>query len=301
MTSVTVPEQRYNALVEKFAAQFQEVEAGNLRRYHGIGGLFSDFCKGVDAKKYGAKTAANLAQDLAEKGVLRDVKDVTRFLYWAKNVYEAYPEADKLSEMVKLGFTVSHAKQLFALDEDLRSEVSAQLIQDGVFISTRALGDLIATTCRAKLAKDAQHAIAASKNDPPAPAPVATAAPEDTYDPTDPDAVPPKDTTLDEAAAVAGAAKASKDPEKKGAISKSDKSIPSPNKVLNSLEKNVTRVLSEIPDAFIVIKEVAKRGFDSDAAHANYEKLLTNTKAAIHDVIEPLQELLKTIEESTAK
>jgi hypothetical protein len=294
---VTADQRRYDALVEKIALQYRTAEAGNLRRYHTIGELVSEFVAGLDSKRYGDATIEKLAADLQERGSLGDVRDPGRFLYWAKNLSDAYPDFKQLEALSQVGFTVSHAKRIFTLAKEVREEVEQGMIKDGLVISTRDLDTLIGAVNQRRIAAASAAAAAEFKDTkdaaPAAPGPrvaVAAGADEDLLEdgvagsPPQEPADAPADPAADPKAGTVGA------------VAQRERTVGSPLKVISTVEKALTKANAGLPDAFIVVREAAQIGFDSDVALAKYNEHLSNLKAAAKSLKEPLEELLKAIE-----
>lgn len=311
MTAATTSDRRYNALIERIVDQCQAIENQNLQRYYLIGQHFSEFVQGLaDGKKYGEATVEKLATDLKDRGVLEDIRDPTRFLYWAKNLHDEFPDRAKLETLAGMGFTVSHAKVLFAVKSPLRQEVEAVMIEDGRMISTRALQDLVNAKTQQRIAdasKEAAEANRASREsgDPPPDAPTgaAIAGGQQAEEADDEDELEAESQEegeeSGEQAAAPEAAQAAERPANVPATGAPprERSISAPLKVLSDMEKALTSANSKVPDAFIVLRESAQIGFDSDRAADNYRQRLAGLKSVGQSIIEPLQELLAAIQQ----
>jgi len=279
MTALSVADKTYKALLDKFAATARGGEADNLKRYHGIGELFNEFTEGVPRNAYGERTVDQLAEDLSDRGLLVDIKDGKRFLYWAKSIYDDYSDVDDLMALAEHGFTVTHAKSLFVLSDGLRAKVMAKLAhEDGTIVSTRELDSIIKEEARDKaITKIAE---------------VSSPKAETTS------GFPPVEGGEGPVAGTPEEAKApeAKKPEEKAKPANVERAepiaIPHPLKTLASMEKLISRAITEVPDVLIVLKEMTKRGFDSDRAQKNFKEHVANLKSALQAVIEPLQILL---------
>lgn len=281
MSALTKEDKSYKTLLDKFAAAVRGGEADNLKRYHSIGELFNAFTEGAERNTYGERTVDQLAEDLAERGLLADIKDGKRFLYWAKSIYDDYSDVDSLVELAERGFTVTHAKSLFVLDEEFRARVVERLANpDGSIISTRELDAVIKEEARGKAVE--QIAKIATKEAPSGFPPVEGEGPI-------------AGTPVEEEKGKPAVKEAVKEPAKKPAtVTRAEPiEIKNPLKTLSSMEKLISRAITEVPDVLIVLKEIGKRGFDSDSAHKKYLEHVANLKAALQSVIEPLQILLE--------
>ncbi len=281
MTALSVADKTYKALLDKFATAVRGGEADNLRRYHGIGELFSEFMDGVPRNTYGERTVDQLSEDLSDRGLLDGIKDAKRFLYWAKSIYDDYSNVDDLMALAEHGFTVTHAKSLFVLSDGLRAKIMAKLAkEDGTIISTRELDALIKEEVRDKAVTEIAK-VSGPKAEPTSGFPPAE------------EGEGPVAGTPEEAKAAPEAKK----PDEKGAPARVERAepiaIPHPLKTLSSMEKLISRAIIEVPDVLIVLKEVQKRGFDSDNAQKKFREHVANLKSALQAVIEPLQILLE--------
>jgi hypothetical protein len=157
---LTPVQRRYQSIVDKIFDLVRDAETQNLKRYYKIGKLVDDFTQEDRSKRYGDATVETLAADLQARGVLTEVKDPRRFLFWAKSLFVQYPEWETLEDLSKRGFTVTHAKLLTAVSEDIRDEVVGAMFVDGKVLSSRALEELIREKQQAKITADANAAAA---------------------------------------------------------------------------------------------------------------------------------------------
>ncbi len=305
-TPAPTSDRRYTALVERIVDQCKAIENQNLQRYYLIGQHFSEFVQGLaDGNRYGEATVEKLATDLKGRGVLEDIRDPTRFLYWAKNLHDEFPDKAKLETLAGMGFTVSHAKVLFAVKAPLRQEVEASMLEDGRMISTRALQDLVNAKTQQRIADASKEAADANRaareeGDPPPDAPTGAVveggqeqaeAPAEAAEPAED---PPDEAQAEEPAAAPAVERPANVPAT-GAPQR-ERTVSAPLKVLNDIEKALTRANAGVPNAFIVLRESAQIGFDSDRASANYQQRLQALKAVGQALLEPLQELLSSIQ-----
>jgi len=274
----------YTKLIESFHTAFSAGEGANLMRYHKFGELFAEFCGGMDGKKYGAKTIETLIADLNKTGLLSELKDPKRFLYWAKNLYDTYVDPKHLLELAKKGFTLNHAKLLFSVESEVMDIVSSQMIGDnGRIVPTRELADIIRGVSKSKAIEQLQEVIGESPqmaiNDKSAAAAVAS-----------PPTAASQPSAPDKADKPAKAEKADKAP-------KNDTpATGSPFKVVKGLSKTADKLLTGLADGFLAMNAVGKTGFDSDKANANFRTTVSDLHDSLSRMQEPIAELLKVLE-----
>ncbi len=284
---LTTAERRYQTLLTKIKDSCASIEKQNLKRYHKIGQLFSEFVAGLDSNRYGDATVEKLAADLTENGVLAEVRDPRRFLYWAKNVFDAYPEFANLEELAGRGFTVSHAKRLFSLSPEVREEVERAMIQDGRIVSTRDLDELVQSINQRRIGEASAEAAEEARTEREA----ADAEPTEEEGEEAGEIVEGAPTDAAEATEEGEAAAPAT-----GAPAARERTIASPAKVIKTIDKALTRANMGIPDAFIVMRESQQIGFDSDRAEENYKAQLRALKASAESIAGPLQELITNIQ-----
>lgn len=297
-------ERRYQAILEKMVKHVQSAEVNNLRRYHSIGQLFTEFVNGLDGKKYGSATVERLANDLRDHGVLSDVADQKRFLYWAKNLSDCFPDFVVLEEMSSRGFTVSHAKLLFSLSPEVRGRVERQMIQDGRMVSTRELSDLVNEVqgqLQVELSQQAAVEHRKFREEPETPETAEADAPAAEEPPAEVDSPEAAEAADDggEGNPELETPTAGDRPEGVPATGAPprERTIKSPLKVLRAVQKVMGKVHDELPNTFIVIRETAQIGFDSDTAAERYMQQLRDVRQMAATMIEPVQELLRSIDQ----
>lgn len=284
----------YDNLISGFVDLGKHIAGFNLRTYYFAGKLCLDFFEKSETPKYGGRLVGALADDLKAKNIFPGIKDVQRFLYWGKNTFDFFKDEAELVEWSDKGFTISHAKHLFGQRKELIEAVKDKMVSEtGKIVSVMALETIISREARAK-------SIEVSK----------VVGEVDLF--ADPTANEPgvaemaAPVTPGVAAAAPGSAiKApdAKEPKKEKEKPAKDKTTPStptvanPLKVINGLEKTVSKAVIDLPDALIAIKATSKQGFDSEKAEKNFITAVANLKAALKDSIEPFQALLKEIEE----
>ena len=293
MGALPKTDQDYINLIKSFKETDVAGEQENLRRYHSFGQLFVEYCNGLSSNKYGDRTVATLAEDLVENGVLRTIKDPQRFLYWAKALYNRYPDYKKLSKLATQGFTVSHAKLLLSARDEVLPLVENKMMEAGMMVTVVELDNLIKSEDRKLLGEKAAEAAEppVETGDEAEPEKAVPAAKEGDDDPGNDESGDPEDAGQPEAEAGEASPEEKPEVEHRAAPTVAEVDMPSPLKTVNSLEKQLTRVVSELPDAFIVLREIGKRGFDSDRAHNKFKDAVANLNASIVQSIEPLQKL----------
>ena len=279
-----IAERKYEALLNRFTAVQASVDGANLKRYHQMGGIFNEFCEESQRQTYGERTVQRLADDLRARGTLTDIMDPVRYLYWAKSLYDFDPTYVSLADLSSRGFTMTHAKLVFSLKDELRAKILAALMSSDKVPSTRDLETQLRLEHTAAASQAALDIAATSE------APVVPDTP----------ILPPGPAPVPAPTAAAGdkPEKASK-PEKTTKAKESDTPA-NALKTLNQLEKTVSRMIVGIPDALLILMDVDKRGFDSDKASKNYNKLASNLRAAVNSAIEPLNELKKILDEQAS-
>jgi len=293
--TLSMPERRYQALVSKIADGCRAVEGANLKRYHTIGSLFAEFMQGLERNKYGDASADKLAEDLQEEGVLTEIMDVRRWLYWAKALFETYPDIAKLEELSKRGFSVTHAKKLLQFSEEVRQEAESQMIQDGHVISSRELDELVKTINQRRIASAATAAAEESRTTREGGEEAEGVEEVEIEDLTEGSVE--EGETAEEAPVDEGAAERPDRATATGRPTITERTVTNPLKAIRDVEKAVTKASSGIPNAFIVLRESAQLGFDSDAAQGRYYDHLRSLKANAQALMEPMNELLRGIEE----
>jgi len=296
--TVAVQDRRYDALLGRFATQVQQGQIDTLRRNHKIGELFAEFANGISSKKYGERNAEKLASDLSDRGVLT-VQNPTRYLYFCKKLCDRYPDFAVLEQLGEKGFTLAHAKLLDGLAEEHRPTIETQMLREGRMISTRELDEVIKSHTREAVITNAQASTQTLTDTEEAPAestaPVATEG-EETAAVDDP--TTSTEPAADDAAAPSDAEIPATVP-RTGAPAR-ERSIKSPLKVMEQLDRSLLKTASLVPDAAIVVREAAKIGFDSDNAHKRHREKLQQVCATIRAVKEPLEALLAAINSEEA-
>jgi hypothetical protein len=282
---------KYDAIISRFAEMQQTIDSANLERYHKIGELFDEFCDGVERNVYGGNTVQRLADDLQANGVLSDIQNPVRYLYWSRTVYQFDPSYGKLRELAKRGFSVTHAKLVFSLTDAVREKVLQALMSSDQVPSTRELESQLRITASSEAA---QAVAELAKEGLPTPAD-----PGDTLAPTT-QTVPVDDTPSIPAPKAKETDKSEKAPKdqasKKDDTPKSDAAA-HPLKAIKALEKLVSKMIIAIPDGFIAVTTAEKEGFDSDKAQKNYTTEVSNLRAAVDSAVKPLQELKKLLDD----
>lgn len=304
-------ERRYESLVSKIVGQVSNIECANLKRYHTIGTLVTEFMSGLESRRYGSATVEKLAEDLSNAGALESIKNPVRFLYWAKALSDAYTDFAALEELGSRGFTVSHAKRLFALSPEIREAVQQRMIDGGRVVSTRVLDDLIGEITTARVTADASAAIEDNRRrreggeDEATPAEdggvVNAGVPSDEGDAgTDgvnatPDA---RDDSEDGGGDGVPVADTPERPEGVPATGRParERRISNPVKVVSSFDKAITRANSMVSDVFIALGETAQEGFVRDSMFERWNEGLRSTRASAQVLRDALTELINSID-----
>ena len=287
---------RYREFINETVAIVRQGEAANVERYWDLGITYKKFLE-FSERTGGAFNHAQFIADLAQAGY--EVGSST--LYFARKIADKYLIREKLVANCERGLTIGHLKALLSLDEQSCTKVEAQLVlADGTLLSTRELQKLVEEQRR--LASQAKLETAMADDKPAAkpkkggPLPKdnpAVEGAEDLFAGVDGDtqvgfADEPKLTTPEkgekpEAAGATGG--------KPGSFTKS------PISVFSKLDKDGYRLLEQIADGLIAVKEMTKIGYDSDKAHAAAKAKLKDARATLANLIEPVQKLLEEIKD----
>lgn len=138
--SEIIPE-AYQKLLENVRTECRKAELDRLSRYYKVGQYFVEFLDGHTRGIYGAATVEKLADDISP--MLPDIADVSRFLYWSKQLVETFPDTSKLEALIAKGFTATHAKILCSVEPELRAEMEQKLLESDKVCSTRELEAMI--------------------------------------------------------------------------------------------------------------------------------------------------------------
>lgn len=290
-------ERRYQALLDRITEEHRAVEETNLRRYHTIGSIFVEFLAGLDSNAYGDATTEKLAADLKERGVLGDIANPVRYLYWAKNLVDAYPDVQNLVKLGEMGFTISHAKYLFALDATLRPQVEAEMFNRGRMISVVALRDLITEKQQQRIAaanEEARRALESRAQGTGTGEVIDARAPADTTV-ADTTEEPPTETDQAEDGQPDVAPARPPGVPATGAPAR-ERRVRDPMKKLGMLSKSLTQAAAVIPEVVMVVEDTAQNGFDSDTAFARYLDALRQVLAAHEAQRGALEALIERIQ-----
>lgn len=303
-------DRRYQALLSRVVDTCMHASLDALKRYHHVGKLVAEFYAAQETTKYGSRTMAQLVEDLQDPiAELAQIKNVRRFLYWAKNCFDTYPDFADIEGLASRGFTISHGKLMFGLPSEVQQRVTEKMLtEEGRLVPSTELKDLIemekAAAANAK-ASEATEALVG----------------EDDEDDED-DEIPPQAATTTATAVeapVAGGGEGGANDEDgdsagdtpaaatvgtdrpegvpaTGAPAR-ERTIGSPKKVMGRFLKALTNVSESVPDACIVVREASKIGFNSDAAFASHVEQLREIRAAAAAMIEPVQALMEVIDE----
>lgn len=296
--TLTAADRRYNALVDKICEDVKSIEVNNLKRYHRLGKHFTEFCRAVndsegDRNPYGDRTVDRLAEDLVDRGVFQSsdsgsISNVRRALYWAKNLYDSYTDFASLQNLAEQGFTLAHAKPLFSLDDKTREEVENNMIVDGKVVPSREMPDLIKNTQKKLLTRQANEALDDLEQSKKEDVPVAE---EESSDEDGGIEIPEGTEAGEEAEEKEG------DGNDPRTVAPREWTVQNPMKIVRTMDKSVTKAQSMIGEVCTVIREASTIGFDSDRAMQNYNKGIAELRDTLNSTLEPLQALLKQINE----
>lgn len=286
-----VANQRYETLLQRMTDLLRNGVRQNIERAYKLGLMYREFTDGMIRNKYGDATVEKLCTDLQSRGVLGEYSRPDKYLYVAKVLVDMFPDLDELNKLVDHGFSLSHAKRLFSLDEQTRTKVQSRMIEHGRVISVVRLEDLCREVGSKQSMESIRHVVGES-DDPSADVP------ESRFD-CSPAPVDTK-SAHSSAGAAAPAEQPQSKPQEKTATSKTntipERSIKSPLKAVKTLERQVSKSVIAMADAVIAVKETAKIGFDSDIAQDRYLKELSNLRVALSSFLEAAPALCSLID-----
>lgn len=279
-------EAAYHSLVKRAIDVTRSLAMSEIEWYWRVGEVFKAFTDAQEKRQIGVRTVEQFAAALAEEGF--PIGKST--LFFAKAVHERY-RLESIPEMVQHGMRIGHLKLLQRYDGDeLKSLQTKMVTPDGKVITVEALNDEI-NRHRRVTANEANKAITK---------PDQASAPEKKDITVTPEE--DKDFFGEEVPATAtAAAPAVPDDGKtgsRGMTTPKEFSVKSPLKAMKDVEGAASRLSSVLADAYIVVKEAPKVGFDSDKAHENFKVAYANAVAALKEAIEPAQKLLELMEGS---
>jgi hypothetical protein len=292
---VTAP-QPYGQLLSHLISQVTASEGVYLLRYYQMGRLFSEFCEGLDVGRYGRGASVQLlADDLQRNGVLTQLRDPQRALYFARALYVLHPNLEQLMDMGKLGYTVSHAKLVAACKPELREAALTQAMVDGRYVTVPTLSAVVARLHeQAQVAAPEREADAGDEGfTPVADVPIVDAGPRHTpladVDaeipiPADTPGNPELPTPTPEAR-----------PDGATTNTIQERTRP-PGRTLDGIEKLLDKLTSAIPDVFIVLRESAQIGTDSEAQQRRYMDRLREISGSSKTVRDTLIALIEEID-----
>ncbi len=297
MSDQTPSDASYKTLVVKFIDQMQGMEGTNLLRYHRIGHLFSEFLDGLTCGRYGTGASLKrLAEDLQRNGVLTEIRDPQRMLYYSKAIFAAYPNPSSLVDLAKQGFTVTHSKLLMICEPDVQKAILANAVVNGRFVSSRQLMAMVVEargedqTATAAIEQDAELELPAPAGDggPTKAAewdlPTAAAAVTPELPGNPPLPTPEPGAPSPEIAAAATTNTLGK-----------ERTV-APKKALSNVNTLLDKLMVALPDVFIVVKESAQIGTDNPHQNKNYLATIADIAIAAKGVREILTTLIEEID-----
>jgi len=284
-TVATANDTLYARFVTAATEFHRQMEHSNLVWYWNMGDLHAQFEAGIAQDRLGNRTIDNLIEDLAA----RDIHLATSTLYMARQIHDAY-KREALLDMVQRGVMVSHIKLLLPLKDSLRDQVEGNLHSGGKILSVVALSNNIDKLKQKALAKETKAALkyVASAPDMDPADDLLAEAPEDANG-LHRDAKDAKDARSKNAKPVK-ATKGDK-PTKPTAEPTGGKNFTvSPIKAFSAADQVALKLTERLPDVIIAAKELAKIGYDSEAAQRR-------AKDALKDVHRSLKTLAQTLDE----
>ncbi len=254
--------QYYTDIVTAMVGLYQSAQLANLQRYHTLGGLFAEFQSKVAADKTAALTIDHLITDLQAAGAFPDIDDHRRFLYWARAIYESFPDIAVLEKLAVRGFTVSHAKLLYTLPDKSREVIETIIYSNPDEIpSTRELGDII-DALKKKEADDkaaaAQDSTVAINDGGPRQVPLPQPDRNVEFIAEDDDA--PGDETIPDAGPSDTPVPDGANPSAAG----SKEYTKAPLAVMKSCDKVLTKLRDQLTDVAIMVREYQQIGYNND-------------------------------------
>lgn len=309
--SVTDPRQNsaYQAVVAEFDAAIKTAEVDHLSTIWKLGQLVNTFMRHADRGKYGDHSIQTLADDLRERGRDLGVQNLARYLYYAKQVADTYTLA-QITEMVDLGYTRTHARMLLALKPEEREAVQAQMLDGrGRLVSTEATRQLIlgvrrqtaGTSVESLGQEDDEEAETATSPEKADPKPlvggetyVASEEGDGGQKETKPEDKKPEEKAPEKKKEEKPAAKPEKEKESyqiKG----------SPLKIVEKFDTKITRLTTDMADIFILVREVGKKGFDSDVVNTKYKQALMALNGDLKNLAQVIEKIRPVIDDELGK
>jgi hypothetical protein len=296
----TAPTEAFTTLVERVVAKCQAFRLAGLKVFHYFGTTYNSLEKN-EGKKYGDADSWKLSEALLEAGAAppgvntdrpdseRDqvVFNIRDHLYKAGKFAANHSQKD-LDEMVASGYTPSHVIELDRLSEEMRAKVAPLLLTDGKVPSIRGMRQLIEQVAADSAATAASSAAAEAADRRENPQPAAE------LDPTAPT------TEAGEAETAAAAPANNEAAPETGRPTNPTAEIANPVKEVRTTTKLLVRTMDQTPNAFAAIRSYQQNGYDSEAANNRMKEQLRTLKATAHQLLEPLQELERTLEAELA-
>lgn len=286
MSDPTPIDMSYRTIVIKFIDQMQTLEGMNLLRYHQVGRLFTEFLEGLTRGSFIGASVEQLGKDLQQNGVLTDIRDAPRMLYYAKSVYAAHPDAQQLIALAKQGFSLTHSKLLMGCPQTVQDAVLEKALVNGRFIPTKQFMALITEESGSKVSP-AEILMAIGREEP---------TPTD-GGPRAPDVAVPVDVRPD----LPGNAPLPTPTPSPGPAAATTNTIEpertvAPAKTLKTVNSLLDKLTVALPDVFILVKE-SRRGSDNIPAHDTYLATIADVSVAAKGVRSVLSELISAIDD----
>ncbi len=274
----------YNALVQRAVDITRSLAVSEIEWYWRIGEVFQAFTDAKEKRQVGIRTVAQFAADMASDGF--SIGEST--LFRAKAIYGRY-KFETITDMVKSGMRIGHLNLIKDFEGEQLAAIQRKMrMPDGKIITIEALNDEI-NKMRRITAAPANQAMVADKAPAEKTVSISEPAEEDFY--TDVVNVKPESATVAVPAVPASDGKTAS----RGLTPEKEFSVASPLKALKDVDKAASKLSSCLADAYIVVNEAVKVGFDSERSQENFKTAFGNAKAALKEIMEPAQKLLDTM------
>ncbi len=277
-TKTAVDDSQYQRYLDTARGICRAMEAESLVGIWDLGEIVREF---TERKASGMMAGRDLEQFAADLGIDKGVST----LYFARKLNEKYLR-EKLPEMAKIGFGITHCKICFALDAETLVKVEHQLMKpDGKLVTARELQKIVDVEAHTSV----QTAIEST------PSPRQSRLQMEEEEASAAEELPPENTT--EAPPV--------QPEKpddgktgsRGATPMKEFSH-SPLQAFKKVESAATKLIAVAGDAIISATEVVKVGFDHPKAKDNARTALASAHGAIRDLLKLLPDLEARLKEA---
>ncbi len=299
------PTRPYEVVVDKLVAQIQQLSGANLLRYHRLGKVVSEFISALGSGRYGrGASMQQLADDLVGRGVLLDVLHPTRVLYYTAALFNMHPVEEDLTALADNGYTMSHARLVMSVsvDEAVQADFMKRARNDqGRFKSVRQLLDMLkpeqAVVAMAEVIEDDPSALTTPPATPSTDIPVvpagkvikakgAKATPDMVPPETAADTVVTPDTPALPTPVASGEHKAGAEKQYTYAV----------GKTLDATQKLLDKLMAQLPDAVITIREIGQIGSNKPSTLKAYHDKMREIRQAAFNAVEHLRAVEELID-----